>query len=137
MAREFIDTNIAVYAFSLDQRSEIAERILQRRCLTSVQVLNEFANVGRRKLRMEWHEIDLGLKTLRILCGPVVPVDIDVHDQAFALCQTYNFSFYDALIVAAALNADCSILYSEDMQHGLRVDDRLNIVNPFLASATA
>lgn len=128
----FVDTNVIVYAFSDDPRSKIANLILRQSFLTSVQALNEFANVARRRLGMTLAETEASLKTIRILCGDLRVVDLETHEGAIRLLHHYNFSFYDALMISAALLAGCETLLSEDMQHGLKVDGRLSIINPFL-----
>jgi predicted nucleic acid-binding protein len=61
----------------------------------------------------------------------VEAVTEDTHDRALALVERYGFSFYDALLIAAALHAGCSRLYSEDLQHGQLIDRQLRILNPF------
>jgi len=132
MDREFVDTNILVYAFVDNPRSKMAEAVLARRCDTSVQTLNEFANVARRKLGMTWQEINEALAAIRTLCGAVHPLDLETHLSALRLAERHGFSLYDALIVAAALRAGCAVLNSEDMQHGMEIEQRLRICNPFL-----
>lgn len=132
MAREFVDTNILVYAFSNEPKTEAARAILQRRCAIGVQSLNEFTNVARRKMAMEWAEVDEILKAVRLLSSKVLPLDLDIHENAVELSKRYSFSIFDALLIAAALKADCRVFYSEDMQHGMLVEDRLRIVNPFI-----
>lgn len=132
MAREFVDTNILVYAFSDDPKSRIADNILLRGCEISVQGLNEFVNVARRKQKRDWREIQQAIATIRILCTAIHPIDLDIHDQAVALSERYGFTIFDALVVASALAANCTRLYSEDMQHGLLVAGSLQISNPFV-----
>jgi predicted nucleic acid-binding protein len=61
----------------------------------------------------------------------VLPVTIDIHEAGLRLAQRYGFATYDAMIVAAALSAECDTLWSEDLQDGLLVDRQLRIVNPF------
>lgn len=128
----FIDTNIVVYAFSDDVRSDKAQALLAASPVISAQVLNEFANIGRRKLAMSWPEIREAVGSILILASAVVALDDDLTIAALDLADHYRFSFYDALIVAAALRAGCDQLYSEDMQAGLIVEKQLTIVNPFL-----
>lgn len=132
MSREFVDTNILVYAFSHDSKTELARSILQRRCIVSVQSLNEFTNVSRRKMMLEWAEVDEILKAVRLLCGNIVPVDLEVHENAVTLSRRYSFNIFDALLIAAALKANCDVFYSEDMQHKMVVEGRLQISNPFV-----
>lgn len=76
-------------------------------------------------------EIKEILDTVRALCT-VEPLTANTHDRGIEICERYKFSFYDSLIVAAALIVDAKILYSEDLQHGQVIDRQLRIVNPFL-----
>ncbi len=132
-AKRFIDTNVLIYAFSEDEnRAGIAEAILAAGGSISVQVLNEFTNVSRRKLKLDWPEIGERLAVVKALAGEVVPVSVALHEKAVDLASVHNFSFYDALIVASALEAGCTHLITEDMQHGRSIDG-LMIENPFLA----
>jgi predicted nucleic acid-binding protein len=129
--KTFFDTNIIVYAFSSnDPRSEKAEALLAAGGVISVQVLNEFVNVSRRKNRRDWGEIQDALSVLKALLDPPQPLTIEVHEAAIGIARDYGFHFYDGLIVAAALRAGCSILYSEDLRHGQTIE-RLTIHNPF------
>ena len=100
--------------------------------MISVQVLNEIANVARRKMGMSWTETHAFLSTVRALL-PVQPVTIDIHETGLLLAERYGLSSWDAMIGASALEADCDTLWSEDMQDGIVLDDRLRIVNPFRA----
>ena len=128
-----IDSNVVLYLLSGDgAKADRAEALLQRKPVISVQVLNEVTNVCRRKLGMDWQEIDGFLELVRSFCK-VVPLTLDVHDCARALAQRHCLSFYDACIVAAALVAKCRALYTEDMQHGLVVEESLVLRNPFIA----
>lgn len=128
---DFVDTNVLIYAFSQDRRSTVAERLLRRGCCASVQVLNEFATVARRKLAMSWDELETALDDLRLLLAPIAPLDLDLHRMGFELARRRSFSIYDAMIVAAALRLGCETLWSEDMQDGLVLDGLLTIRNPF------
>lgn len=132
-ADELLDTNVLVYAFSTDPRSKVAEQLMARGCTISVQGLNEFANVTHRKLGMSWSEIREAIAVIRMLCPRVLPLDADTNAEAVALAERHGLSFYDALVVAAALRAGCTTLWSEDMQHGRLIDARLHILNPFAA----
>jgi len=131
VAREFLDTNVLIYAFVDDPRAAVAQEILKRGCDISVQVLNEFAHVARRKLGLNWSELSSALAAIKTLCSTIHPLDLGVHERALALSERYRFSIYDAAIVAAALTAGCNLLHSEDMQHGLEVEGLLRINNPF------
>lgn len=127
----FFDTNVLLYLLSADdRRADRAEALVAGGGVVSVQVLNEFASVARRKLGMGWAEIREALDPVRELC-PVRPLTLSTHERGLALAERYRFSFYDALIVAAALEAGCATLYSEDMQPGLVVERQLTLCNPF------
>ena len=127
----FIDTNVLIYAHGSGAKSETAREVILTGGVISVQVLNEFAAVLRRKFRLEWAVIADALADVRAALGPVRPVDVEIHLHAVALARSHGFSFYDALIVASALAAGCDTLVTEDLQAGRRVED-LTIVNPFV-----
>ena len=131
MHGNFIDTNVLVYLASDDQiKADRAEEILRSGGVISVQVLNELTNVARRKMRMTWPDTRAFLALLRDLLV-VQPITIETHDSGLALAERYNLSTYDAMIAASALEADCDILWSEDMQHQMALGTKLRIVNPF------
>jgi predicted nucleic acid-binding protein len=128
----FFDTNILLYRLSSDaSRADRANELLEGGGLISVQVLNEFAAVARRKLRMSIPEIRDILDAVRLLCD-VVPLDLATHDRALEFADRYRLAIYDALIVAAAIAADCLTLWTEDLQHGQRIQ-ALTIRNPFVS----
>jgi predicted nucleic acid-binding protein len=131
MPGSFFDSNVILYLVSSDgAKASRVEELLAARGSISVQVLNESANVLRRKREMPWPNIRAFLLELREGLD-VVPVTIDIHEAGLRLAERYGFSTYDSFIVAAALAADCDTLWSEDMQDGLLVEKRLRIVNPF------
>ncbi len=132
--KAFFDTNILVYTTTSDRRKQQAAACLSRGGVASVQVLNEFVHVARRKLRTDWPLIELALGHFRASLHDILPITLETHDSAVALARDHGISFYDALIVASAIEAGCDVLYSEDMQHGRRIGG-LAIVNPFLESA--
>lgn len=131
MSGEFIDTNVLVYAFSEDRRAERARSLLHSGGATGVQCLNEFVNVALNKLKMGWDEVSEGLAAIQLLCVVVAPVDLELHRRGLALARRYRLRIYDALIAAAALEAGCNTLWSEDMQDGLVIEGALTIRNPF------
>jgi predicted nucleic acid-binding protein len=135
MARQFLDSNILVYAFSEDARTSVAEALLESEPTISVQNLNEFVNVTRRKLAFSWTEVREALDQIRLLCPRILTIGMDTHLNAVRLAERYDFATFDALIVASALEAECDVLWSEDMQHGMVVDGRLRIANPFRTGA--
>ena len=126
-----IDTNVLIYAQGAGAKSEAARQVILAGGVISVQVLNEFAAVLRRKFGLEWDVIADALADVRDVLGPVHPVDVETHSNALNLARSHNFSFYDALIVASALAAGCDRLLTEDLQTGRRIGG-LTIVNPFV-----
>lgn len=134
MPGSFFDTNVLIYAASADPvKADLAERLIAEGGTISVQVLNEFANVARRKMAMSSDDTRAWLTTLRALLS-VQPLTVDIHEDGLRLAQRYGFSFYDATIVAAALHADCDVLWSQDMHNGMIVEDQLRITDPFSAA---
>ena len=128
----FLDTNVLLYAtIRSDPRSEAARTLLARRGTISVQVLNEFANVAFRKLHRNWPEIVRALAAIRVLCAPPRPLTVATHEAALAISGRTGYRLYDALIIAAALEAGCTTLFSEDLHDGQVIDGRLTIRNPF------
>ena len=131
MAGRFVDTNVVLYLASSDpQKADRAEAVLATGGTISVQVLNEIANVLRRKMQMSWPDTHLFLDMIRALLT-VEPVTVATHETGLVVSERYRLSIYDAMIVAAALLAGCDTLVSEDMQDGLVIDGSLRIVNPF------
>jgi len=130
--RAFLDTNVFVYAIVQDDpRSHDAEKLISAGGRVSVQVLNEFAAVVRRKTNMPWGEVQLALESIKVFCPDPLPITLDIHQQALAIAEKYRYKVYDALIVASALEARCTILYSEDMQDGQVIQSKLTVRNPF------
>jgi predicted nucleic acid-binding protein len=130
-AKRFFDTNILVYAFAADDsRSARAESLIAEGGIIGVQVLNEFTNVARRKLRWQWGQIEASLTVIDDLLGPVAPLTAAIHAGAVVLARDHGLSVSDALIVAAALDAGCQLLLSEDLQHGQNFG-ALRVENPF------
>lgn len=132
MQLDFLDTNVLLYLLSVDQvKAQKTQALLAKRAVISVQVLNEFANVARRKLNMPIDEIQAILQDIRHFCQ-VLPLSLATHESGLVLCERYDFALYDAMIVASSLEAKSVVLWSEDFQHGLHVNEKLTINNPFL-----
>ena len=129
--KRFFDTNVLLYLLSADPaKADRAEALVAEGGTISVQVLNEFAATAIRKLRMSWTEVAEVLGTIRAVCA-VEAVTVETHDRGRALAQRYGFQVYDAMIVASALLAGCTTLYTEDLQDRLRVEGELTVRNPF------
>lgn len=133
----FFDTNVLVYALGdprvgpSDPRPDRATELLEQGGVISVQILNEYADAASRKLKLSWQKIVLSLSVVEMLCGRARSITADTQRTALALSARYSFRIYDSMIVAAALEAGCKTVYSEDLQHG-QVIDGLRIENPFL-----
>lgn len=92
-------------------------------------------SVARRKLGMSWEQIGDALAAIRVLCPSPMPLTLDMHDAGVRIANKYGFQFYDAQIAAAALEAECTTLYSEDFQDGQIIEGRLTVRNPFVSDA--
>ena len=130
----FFDTNILVCAQQAGGKADAARALVAGGGKLSVQVINEFTAVSRRKQQREWREIAEAIADVLTLVDPPLALTLDQHNAARALAEDHLLSFYDALILASAIEAGCDTLYSEDMQHGRSIGG-VAIVNPFLKSA--
>ena len=129
----FFDTNILVYAQQIGGKADRARALFADGGKLSVQVLNEFTAVSRRKQQRDWREIAEAVSDVLTMVDPPLALTLELNAAARVLAEDHRQSFYDALIIASAIEAGCDILYSEDMQHG-RTIGGLAIVNPFLES---
>ena len=131
MPGSFFDSNILLYlATSEAAKADRVDVLLIDGGTISVQVLNEIADVARRKMRMSWPDTRKFLGMIRDVL-PVRPITVEVHDRGVALAERYGLSVYDAMILASVLDTDCDLVWSEDMQDGMVIDGRLRIVDPF------
>ena len=129
VTRVFFDTNILLYLIDTDAKAARAEALVKTGGVISVQVLNEFVAVARRRHSLTWddiHDLLAGFRTQ----FQIETLTIAVQERAVEIAATHRFHISDANILAAAELAGCRIVYSEDMQHGQRVGG-LTIVNPF------
>lgn len=130
----FIDSNILIYAHNdLNAvKTEKAQELIEQLTPTvSTQVLNEFSNAFRKKFHTDWAIIrdmlsEVSDNTL------LHKNDLTTVLKATDIAERYRYSFYDSQIIAAAIESDCTILYSEDMQNGHLIDGKIKIVNPFV-----
>ena len=130
--KAFLDTNVLIYAVTQsDARAARAEELLASGGMVSVQILNEFTAVARRKLQMPWAEVAEAVGAFLVLCPSPIPVTLEIHGAARTIAEKLGCNIYDALVVAAALEAGCGILYSEDFQDGQKIEGRLTVRNPF------
>lgn len=129
-AADFFDSNVLLYLVSGDPTKAIlAEDLLADRGIVSIQVLNEFASVAQRKFAMTMDKIRDILSGVRAVCT-LVPTDLAMHERGLDIAERYRFSIYDSMLIAAALEAGCRTFYSEDLQHGQRIEG-LTIRDPF------
>jgi predicted nucleic acid-binding protein len=127
----FFDTNILVYAFSAKERRQpVALGLLLAGGTVGVQTLNEFVNVAGRKMKAPWPDTIGWLDTIIELCLPPVSMTLDVHRRGIRISHKYGYHIYDSMMLAAALEASCTVFYSEDMQDGQTIDG-MTIRNPF------
>ncbi len=126
----FFDTNVFLYATEVGPKSDVARDCLAGGGIISVQILNELVNVLQRKYRRSWLQIADILEPIYTLFGEPRPITLKTHLTAVALSRDHKVSFYDALIVASALETKCTTLCTEDLQDGRKFGD-LSIINPF------
>ncbi len=131
--RTFVDSNVIVYGYSrleLAKREKALSIVSEPDAATSVQVLNEFSNVMRKKFKEPYSTIRLALE--EIVAGlEIYPVDVSTIQSALDLGESNGYSHYDSLILATALQNGCTKLYSEDFQDGQLISGTLRIINPF------
>lgn len=125
-----LDTNVLLYLLSVDPaKAARARDLLAAGGVISAQVLNEFVSVGRRKLNLDWADVESLIDGFTTHLH-VEPLTVGTHLRAVRIARRYQLGIYDATILAAAEQASCRVLLSEDMQHGLRVGEVV-IDNPF------
>jgi predicted nucleic acid-binding protein len=127
----FLDTNIVIYANTDDRRTDRALAILADPFHISVQTLNEFTNVMRKKLKRDWIEIEIALADIMLRSVAIHAILPSTQLHAISIAKRQNFSIYDAQVIASALEAGCDTLFSEDMHSGMIIENRLTIINPF------
>ncbi len=132
--RVFLDTNVLVYAYSLDARAERARNLLGEGGVVGAQGLNEFASVARRKLAMSWAEVRSALNAITLVCPEIEPLTAETQSRAVDLAEKHGFSIFDSSMLAAALSANCTAFLSEDLHDGMLIEGRLRIEDPFRAT---
>ena len=130
----FFDTNIFIYSYTdlVPDKQKKAQLLIKKNAerIISTQVLHEFVSAFRKKMKAEWAEIESSFIQIKNLC--VVHInDVGTAEHAIELAKKNSISYYDALMVAAALECNCTVLYSEDMRDGQVFEKTLTVVNPF------
>ena len=128
----FYDTNVLVYAAGVEAKSDIARALLLGGGTVSVQVLNEFVNVARRKMRHDWPMIAGALASYREALDELVPLTTETHHLGVDISARHGFQICDSMIIASAALAGCGILYTEDMADGAVIAG-VQIRNPFMS----
>lgn len=135
-AEFFTDSNVLIYAYNDGEpvKQQLAQQLLkQNGRAISTQVLQECCNVLRRRLGFDWSALHRMLAETRLNFAGAIHINTPRTIQdALRIAEIYRFSFYDSLIIAAALELGCSKLYSEDLQHGQLIDTKLTVINPFI-----
>jgi predicted nucleic acid-binding protein len=132
----FLDTNIFVYSFHSPPKKEKALELIKtahvKNGCISYQVIQEFLNVALRKFDrpIKYNDLQLYLNKILLPICEVFPSE-RLFSEAIDVSERWNYSFFDSLIIASALESQCTILYSEDMQNGQKIRDMM-IVNPFI-----
>lgn len=129
----FLDTNVVVYLYSGDEpekQTAALSLIENNEAIVSTQVLSELANTLSRKFSLPYEVVAQAVAEVQegSAVSPVMPETIA---QALTLAKKYQYSFYDSQILASALSAGCSTLFTEDMQHGQLIENTMTICNPF------
>jgi len=129
----FIDTNVLIYGYSEDEpdkRQRAIDCVRSGETWISTQVLNETINVLKRKFSLSYSQIRDAVQ--EVSKGfPIILVSVNTIEMALNLAERYQYSYFDSLILASALEAGCQILYSEDLHDGQRIENQLTIINPF------
>ena len=131
--KAFLDTNIFIYMYDASQpeRKETSLLLLDANdCITSTQAINEISNVLLRKLKRPFPEVIQVLEDIYLVCEVKLLQKATIF-RAIGLMERYGYSYYDCLMLASALENDCSVLYSEDMQDKQIIENRLRIINPY------
>ena len=132
----FLDTNVIVYLYSTSEphkRNVSISLFKDYNCATSTQALKEFCNVFIRKYRMPHDSIKAAITSISRSCS-VLHVAENTVLNALDLNKRYDYSYYDCLMLASALESSCSVLFSEDMHDGHVIENKLRIVNPYKVS---
>lgn len=129
----FIDTNILIYFYSkteLDKKNILDELLNNKELVISTQVLNELSNVLSKKFNFKFNLISKILDELVKWCSIHI-LDVNTIKKALLISEKHKYSFFDSLILASALETNCSVIYSEDMHNQHKISKNLIIINPF------
>lgn len=127
----FLDTNVLVYSTGEDsEKKRISIELINKNFTISTQVINEFINTRIRKFNDD-KETAFSLAYEFLVNSSLVIIKPEIYKFTEQIFFRYGYSFYDSLIISAALESECTILYTEDLSHGQLIEKSLKIVNPF------
>ena len=132
--KAFLDTNVIIYLYSedeLEKRNIICEQVNNNTCITSTQVLNEASNVWLKKYNWSVGQITTYLDGIEAICDEILLIQRKTINQALNIKDLYGYSYYDSLVLASALEANCKTVVTEDMSDGQIIFGNLEITNPF------
>jgi len=128
----FFDTNTLLYLLSADsKKADWISKNIEQSNVISIQVLNEFTSASLRKIKITHAELDEFLDLFSSTFS-IRSLDMDTFETGLSVSRRYGYQHYDSMIIAAALQAGCERLYSEDMQHRQIIEKKLQILNPFI-----
>ena len=129
----FIDTNVLIYLYSADEsnkRNKVISIFDKYNCVTSTQTINEFCNVCIKKMHKNTKDITAAINEIMNVCR-LEMVGIDVINSALKLHSRYNYSYFDCLMLASAINSECKYIFTEDMADEQIINEKLTIKNMF------
>lgn len=132
--KSFIDSNILIYAHTKqdEKKRKIAQEILSSDLIIgNTQVINESINVFIKRFKIPLIEIQQIVDQIFFYL-PLKTINHLTIQSRIKICSKYFYSYYDSLVIASALQNECSVLYSEDLQHKQKIENTLTIINPFL-----
>jgi len=132
--RVFLDTNIFIYLYSeseTDKRNIVYQIFDFNYCVTSLQALNEASNVWFRKYGWDGVKIHRHLDNIELLCDEILMIGRSTIDKALSIKDCYGYSYYDCLMLSSALEGNCDLIMTEDMNNGQVIHEHLKISNPF------
>lgn len=138
--KEFVDTNILIYAYSKDEpkKQSTANDILEKHTNSSIisnQVIHELVNILFKKFKLSSDDIENVLLEIDTNLT-IINFNFTTQIKAIRIKDKYKLQYYDSLIIAAAMENGCNILFSEDMQHLQVIEESLQIINPFYNTMT-
>jgi len=131
----FLDTNLLIYLYSeseAEKRNAVYRIFDLNHCITSLQVLNEASNIWFKKYGWDGTKIQRHLDNIELLCDNILMIERNTINIALSLKDRYGYSYYDCLVLSSALESNCNIIMTEDMNNGQIINERLKISNPFV-----